>query len=480
LPPCRPAASPPPVLDCLASLVDKSLLQRVDGPDGESRFSMLETIREHALERLVASGEEPAVRGRHAAYYLALAERHARAAYVPHEEAQLAHLVVEHDNLRAAVSWFDERHEAITCLRLAGALGWFWSVHGHFREGQAWLERALAQADAPPAAVEARALLGLGLLVFLQGDDRRAAALYTASLDCHRQAGDVAGTSWALTSLGTLAANEGELDQARTFLDEALALARELDDAAVGRSRAAAALSSLGLVAHGYGDLDMAASLLEEAVAGNRALGSWKGLAHTLQHGGSIARDRGDRAGALARYHESLRLARDHGDERMIANSLNCIGVLATTAGLPERAARLFGAASALGERIGLAICYPIDRDAHQQSVDATRLALGDAGFSRAWTAGATLSMDQAVAEALNPIPFSGVTPKLTRRERDVLQHIVLGHADREIAAALFLSHRTVEGHVSHLLAKLGVRTRAQAAAVAISTGLVPPDSTIL
>ena len=138
------------------SLLDKSLLRQVEGADGEPRFTMLETIREYALEQLAASGEAEVLRRQHAAYYLALAEGGGGTARTSERE-WLDRLESEHDNLRAALQWMLDQGETALGIRLAGALGHFWSLRGYVSEGRMWLRRALAGNDAVTAD-RARAL----------------------------------------------------------------------------------------------------------------------------------------------------------------------------------------------------------------------------------------------------------------------------------------------------------------------------------
>ena len=161
------------VLEGITSLVDKSLLREEDGPDGEPRYQMLETVREFGLERLIDSGEEAEVRAAHAAHCLALAERTAPLVRGSEARTRLAVLEHDHGNLRAALAWFQARGEAEDFLRLAAALGYFWSMSGHWTEGNAWLEHALA-ADPRPSLARLEALENLGESAGYQGDVVRA------------------------------------------------------------------------------------------------------------------------------------------------------------------------------------------------------------------------------------------------------------------------------------------------------------------
>ena len=205
---CAPGSA----LDLVASLLDKSLLRRIDQDGGEPRFGMLETIREFALERLAASGEEDRVRRRHAACFLALAERTEPAFYGPEQAATLALLTREHANLRGALAWALDAGELEVALRLAVALGRFWHVAGHLGERQRWLEQILERAGEVPAALRAKALRLLGDGAWDMGDSADAQHFYEQSLTYAEAARDPQCIAEALLGLGGVAAElQGDL-----------------------------------------------------------------------------------------------------------------------------------------------------------------------------------------------------------------------------------------------------------------------------
>jgi non-specific serine/threonine protein kinase len=472
----------PSTLDLVASLVDKSLLRRADGADGEPRFEMLETVREFGLERLAASGEEAAARRGHAGELLALARRAEPALYGGQDQVLwLDRLAADHDNLRAALGWAIE-HDPETALHLAGALFWFWYVRGHLSEGRGWLGRALAAAAGAPDAARARALLGAGMLADRQGDEVDAAGYLTESLALSRRLGDPVGTCLALGLLGLEAEDAGDYGRATAFLDEALAL-----DAAAGHALpepvATAALAHLGIAAWGRGDAERAAALWEEALAAHRTSGDDWGAANALAYLGLLACERRSLGRAAALLGESIALFGATGSLENVAGGLANAATLAAARGETDRAARLFGAAEALRETIGGRLGLP-ERAVYERAVGAVRTALGEGAFATAWAAGRALPVDQAVADATaataEPAPEapgraaerSGAG--LTAREREVLRLLVAGHTDRQIAEALFISPRTAHGHVANIFAKLGVSTRTAAVATALQTGLVP------
>ena len=343
---------PEAVLDLLAGLVDKSLVLAEEHPDGTARYRLLETLREYALERLEARGEAAAVRHRHAAHFLALAEAAARGTWGPREAAWSARLEREHDNLRAALAWATGAGAAGPALRLGGALYHFWATRGHWREGRAWLAQALALPDSgAPAerAARAGALYAAGWLAGQQRDHPAAGPLYEEALRLAEALGDRGRVAFALVGLGHVAFHAGDLDAAQRLQEQALAIRRELGD----RRGAAAAVSNLGLVARWRGDLAGARARYEEALAVHRGLGNAHDAANTLGNLAAVATEQGDYGGARALQEEGLRLAQQLGTPHVVAGSLEGFAQLAAARGAPERALRLAGAAAALRAATG-------------------------------------------------------------------------------------------------------------------------------
>jgi predicted ATPase/class 3 adenylate cyclase len=347
------------VFGALASLVDQSLVRQGEGPgalpEGEPRFSMLETIREYGLEQLERSGEAEEAHERHATFFLALAEAAEGELGGPAQGAWLGRLEDEHANLRAALGWALER-EPGTALRLGGALRGFWEARGHLTEGRGWLERALAGGGGAPAELRAKGLRGAGYLAYRQGDYERAVTQFGEGLALNRALGDRAGIANSLTNLGVVAHRRGEPDRAAALYEEGLGLCRELGD----RAGIARSLVNLGAVALDRGEPDRAATLLEE----------------------------------------SLGLARGLGVGDVVLEGLEGLAAVAARAGRPVAATRLLGMADALRGRLGLAR-WPADQGRHERVAGGVRAALGAEAFAGAHAAGRAVSEEAAVAEAL-------------------------------------------------------------------------------
>ncbi len=459
------------VLDAISSLIDASLLRKVDQVNGAGgpRFGMLETIREYGLERLVASEEDAPARDAHAAYNLAYVERIEGDLYGGRGLVRLlGALEVEHPNLRAALSHLMDTESTEASLRLAGALAPFWLFHSHRGEGRDWLTRALALARGGcPVPPRARVVGGAAVLAFTQGNYERAAELAEEGLALRQEMGDNWGVATALNLLGAVERGRGEYDQAARRFEAALALFEETGDL----GWIALARGNLGILAFWRGDIEHAAALLEEAVALYRQAGDLYayGTAAALSDLALVSCDQGDHARAAALFAESLMRWREVGTKEGLADWLARVAVLATERGQFAQAARVFGAAEALREAIGYAFELPA-RARHERAMTAVRGEMGEAAFAAAMAAGGALSPDEAAAEAaplVEGVAATGtaaaVHPNLTPRELEILRQVAAGRSDRKIADALFLSRRTINSHVAHILAKLDVHTRRDA-----------------
>jgi predicted ATPase/DNA-binding CsgD family transcriptional regulator len=472
------------VLDGITSLVDQSLMQMDLAADGEPRYRMLETIREFGLERLAASGEEVTIRDAHAAWCLALAEEAELAPLVPGLEPRLDSLEAERDNLRSALAWLELRDEAELLLRLTAALRWFWYIRGPHQEAREWLWRARDRA--PTSTSLAAKVVGmLGLLTIYQGDLDRASALIAESLSRFRDAGDVWETGTALLMFGRVAFHEGRHAEATSRTEEALRCFQRLgDDAPPAAGFASDALSNLGCMALAQGNTTQAAFLLEAALAQQRRLGFAWGATQSLLGLADVALVERNMAQAEARYLQSLALSWQQQDRRRIAPALAGLAEVAATRGTWDRAARFFGAATALIETMGVFALFPFDQRAYEAGIAAVRAAMREEDFSHAWEAGRAMPLAQIVAEATSVAPAAGARERglgrdqgaparLSPREREVLSLLVEGTSDREIAAALGITYRTVTNHVASILTKLQAPTRTAAATIAVRRGLV-------
>ncbi len=480
--------SGPTVLDTLASLVDSSLLRAQEEGDGELRFSMLETVREFGLEQLQSSQEAAAVRDRHAAYHLALAEQAAPELFGgPNQTAWLDRLDREHDNLRAALAWTEQSGDITTMQRLVGAIFWFWYVRGHVAEGRSWARLALADDRAEPGVNRARVLLAAGMLAHFQDDDADAERQLNASLDLYRAAGDRAGMLFAQAELGVLAEDSGDYDRAVTLLEQALHLYHAEHVPPPSLNLMVTMQAHIGVARWGQGAHDQAVPIWEEALERHIALDDRWGAANIKGYLAFAACEQGDLGRAARLQHESLSTFLEAGS---VVDIVDGITKTATIAGLHHDyrlAARLFAAAEALDQAIGNKPAYP-ERLTFDRVRDEVRQALPPPELTAAHSEGRALSLSQAAVEALEVLdalinletvrqpPNTPSAHELTTREIEVLELLVLGKTDREIADALFISPRTAQGHVGRIFDKLEVNSRSAAVAAALSSGLVAPS----
>jgi non-specific serine/threonine protein kinase len=502
------------VMTTLEALVAHCLVRRIDG-EGESRFTMLETIRAFGLERLAASGEETDARDRHATYFLELVERldAQMAPYLPEGEQILDRLASDSPNLRSALAWFERRGDARRFLQLAGMLHFFWQSRADLREGRAWLTRGLNHAADIPSATRALAQVALAGILYTQGD--RAAAL-----DLCRQSEAVFTSqgnqrNMAHTALlGALAAFEiAEFADAEAFIDDADSACSAIGDAPWLERARAHLLQYRGQMALHQGDLPRAEHYLRAAVTYQQALADRSGIAHPfasypLLGLGLVVRARGDLASALALFQAGLRHGEQVSERRAVAIGLGGIaGILAASERWRE-ATVLFGATEAYCERNALSFEDDVWR--WQRSLgyrepwrpgsvsprDSTRggnpsSARPDPEAATAlWASGRNTPLDAAMTAALavdlaappgqepqlalvQPRHLSGDIHRLTHREREILALLCRRLTDPEIAEQLFISLRTANSHVANILGKLGAANRREAAAIAVRSGLV-------
>jgi predicted ATPase/DNA-binding XRE family transcriptional regulator len=306
-------------LDDIGQLVEQSLLHPAAPAAGEARFSMLETLREFALERLTAEGEDADARRIHATFFLALAKRAEPELTGSKQGRWLDRLDVEHDNLRAALAW-ETAHDASIALQLVGALWRFWWVRGHLREGRAWAEAALAL-DGDDPAERARAFHVAGDFAQEQGDYLRATPLLTAGRDAARLAGDSAIAALCLSGLGFIARNQGAFAEAAALHEEALALQRTLGD----RRAVACTLANLGSIAQNQGEATRAEALFAEALATFHALGDQPLAADVAVNLAILANQQGDHARARPLAAAALATYRAMSDRQGAATALVAI-----------------------------------------------------------------------------------------------------------------------------------------------------------
>jgi predicted ATPase/DNA-binding CsgD family transcriptional regulator len=497
----------------LSSLVNKSLLFVDEDLDGHAWYTMLETVRQFALERLEASPEAGAVWRRYARYYLQLAEQAEPESRTIRQDTLLNRLEREHGNFRIALDWCAAQGYAEAALRMAVGLLWFWGIHGHVGEGRQRLQALLArfplrETTRKRSVLHARAVDAAGKLAALQGDLEAADSLHQQSLILAEGLEDGEGICNALSALAFAAHERADYASAGDYLERALTTSRRLasDPNAVDVAalwRIGQALVGLANIAEEQGDSQKATRLLQESstyfmksgdlgghamndvyvgamaldagdplrardlarrgVQALERMGDQRAIAMALAHLGRAETALKDFSAAYAHLRRSLRISQEHGDEGGIAFELLCFAGLAAAQGQPVRALRLGGAAVAQRERAEMLIAPASERRFAAQ-FEPVRKELGRVADT-AMAEGRTLSVEAAVAEALATAPSAlRELNDLSQREREIATLIARGFSNRRIANELVVGQPTVATHVQHILAKLGLASRAQVA----------------
>ena len=424
------------VLDGMASLVDKSLVQQVEHADKETRFIMLSTIREYALERLAESNDESITRRAHAAYYLVLAEE--GAGDIAAQPEWLDRFEVEHENFRVAIDYLIKTGDAEWGLRLGMALFRFWETREHLTEGRNAIARLLAmEGTASRPKLRARLLFAGAVLAATQRDYESARPLFEESRETCARLNDKRGVAVALNALAVNVRDCGELAAASLLFEQCVEIWKDLDDPA----NIARALSNLASVMKLQGEYERSSSLYDECLTTFRQIGDGAGIAWTLTYLGDVARekadlvaarsyceqsllefrrlhdiwgiasalsdlaslscDQGNNVEARRLYGESIKMFQELGHKRGIARALECLAVSAAAQSQAEHALNWAGAAAALRQRLGVPLISTEQRRL-DKALEFARRALGDAAGLTAWMEGWAMPVEQAIQQALD------------------------------------------------------------------------------
>jgi predicted ATPase len=389
--------APGQVMDTLGSLVDSSLV-RAETRGGEPRFSLLETIRDYALERL-AVGDWGPTHDRHAAYFQALAEPTGAELAGPGQLTWLGRLETEHDNLLATMSWLVDQGHLDQATHLFLMTWRFWWLHGHLAEFARPGDEMVAGSEDLPPYQHALALTGAGFILIANGDLARAETVFGQSLPLYRQTSEKLGVilnATVLAVLGHLAAIRREYAGASELLDEGQALLRELrEDELTGYDRLqhlltiAFADNFLGQVRLSQGDNDTAARLFTDGLAVARRAHDGIPILISLYDLGLDRQAQGDLADAAGQLKEGLAMTAEVGDETSCAYYLEALAAVAGQQDDPQRAVRLLAAARSQLEASGSGWLHAyVPRAPHDDAVlAALRARIGDAAYeeARAW-----------------------------------------------------------------------------------------------
>ena len=386
-------------LDVLTTLVDHYLVRR-DDTAGEPRFTLLETIREYAGERLGRDARTRAVRAALAEWCIELAERAETELGGDRQAEWFARLDAEHDNLRAGLAALEEHEDGERLLTLAVPLFRFWYVRGYLTEGRRWLEQALARTVHAPSSLRRRGFTAAGAIALLQGDYEAATSLAEKALGAARSLDDPRLVANALSNLGAIVLAAGDDARAADVLDEAVELAREVGDERI----LALALNNRGDVALTTADYARAEPLFAESLALLEARADTANIARSLFNLGSVQLMRGQHHEARARFDESLRLSRAAGDKEDLAWCLEGLAGLAAATGDGEHAGVLLGAARKVLDEMG-ATFKPFERRLHETTVERATQLCGEETLEAAVERGSALTLDEAILHARSLTP---------------------------------------------------------------------------
>jgi non-specific serine/threonine protein kinase len=483
----------------VAALEAGGLVRLRPDAQGGQRYFMLETIREYALERLRAAGEEADVRQSHAGYVARLVDGTDRVWWVSEDQAKVDEAEVEIANIRAALDWLKRQGDADAVLHLAGSLAPLWAARVYSREGQAWLEWGLPRASAYATPEVILATRALSWILNQQGDLYRSLLLAQQVITISADNPDPLNIAGSLNLSGIAARKLGLADMATSYLMSALTALDPVSGEPWTRTFRCIAMNQLGETALDLGDIGAAEAWFTRTHALQQEFGlRFNHGGHTQRLLGEVARARGDPDHAMRHYRDALQESVDMHDAPMIAILLaGMAGALAAT-GQYESAGRLFGASEALHERIampfiagmferqrafGLPEPWASARTTHGASeplflaLEARTAAIRSVTLdpdlaAQWWQEGRGMTVDDAVALVHVELPQDAPAPKipggLSAREVEVIRLLAQGHSDREIGELLSISHRTVENHVRHIYTKLDLSSRSAATAWAI------------
>jgi predicted ATPase/DNA-binding CsgD family transcriptional regulator/transcriptional regulator with XRE-family HTH domain len=392
---CAPGLTIDP-LDGLESLLHKSLIYQEEGPGGEPRFVMLETIHEYAHERLNVSGEARLMRDRHLQYFLELAEEMAAGYRRQGQLRLLANTVAEKGNLSAAFDWAIETKQIEAAARLISSLSYFWYYYDSPVEGFRWYRRVLPGINAVSEAFRPALLLGAGQLATVNGDPVQGRQFYRSALVLARELGDLRSEAWSLMLIAVDPSHKETFSAKWRRTEQALAIFQASDD----KPSQAQAFNIQGELTKMAGDNKLAREKYLASLAMSRETGETLRQIMVQANLSMIAYNEGEYREARDLAQSALERFYESGIRQGTISALwNLAGPLSRL-GQPAKAARLVGASAALFEEMGAAD-HPSDFEQLAKYSAAARAQLGEVDFQTAWRQGQAMTLEQAVACAL-------------------------------------------------------------------------------
>jgi predicted ATPase/DNA-binding CsgD family transcriptional regulator len=453
------------ILDLVHNLVAQSIL--VTGTShGRPGFRMLESIRQYGHDRLAEFGEHDRLRQRHRDYFVGVAIGIAERWCGPRQGAELARMRADHSNLRLAFDWcLAEPDGWQPALSLCSALCWHWCADGYLSEGRRWLEQALALPTKPGPELT-MALWVVAWIALLQGDHDIARERLAECGALAEQTGDRQAAAYATSLTGTADLFQGDVPTAIDNFTRAVTALDELDD----QAGVLLTLFQLSITHSHAGDHDSADRTAQRAIRISQQADEHWGRSYTLWVRGFDRWRRGELTEAGDLVLAALTEQAEFRDAVGAALMTELLAWISSSRNDHTRAACLLGTARSIWRSIGTGIGAfgPQLAQHHDRCERVARGELGESAFRAAFEQGARPTVEEAVAYAMRRREQHTATPQrpvLTRREQEVAELVAEGLSNRNIAQRLVVSQRTVDGHVEHILAKLGFASRAQVAA---------------
>jgi non-specific serine/threonine protein kinase len=472
---------PPSVLDGISSLVDSSLLMQEETVAEDPRFRMLATVREFGLEQLGGNADEHVrARNAHADWCLGTIRPEVSGWHGSISREWLDLLEHETANLEAALNWSFDGGDALTGLHLVASASGYWFNRSHSAPSQHWFDSAMTAVERLESELspDLRTTVSIESMISMTRLGQFEKAMDLANRELHRVSPDV-DPHVHMVALRTLSmiADYTDADAARQLAEEAVVIGRRHP----GDSSFPWALQRLGIASHVQGDVEQAVILVEEALDRFRVIGDPVGIANTAGNLALLILLQGDFQCAAKLFLESVSIQLELCGPGGAADDIGSIAEFAALRGDFQSAALLLGA-NDKAYSTNPVTRQPYNADSIARCAERARKGLGEVEYNRTFDDGARLSLVDALelaasivrlAVAESAIPLDASDHGLSSRELEVLTLLSLGMTDQQIANALFVSRRTVNSHVAHILTKLDVGSRAGAAAEAVRHNLI-------
>jgi predicted ATPase len=381
-------------LELITRLIEKSLINMYES-FGATRYRMLETTREYALEKLVETGEDQSAHSHHFDYFLQLAQEAESQLIGSDQAGWLNRLEREHDNFRSALEWSMQGGKYEEALQMAGALGLFWLKHTHFSEGRRWIRNILESHPNFSDQAKLKAWHWAGFMAFWQMDMIESRKLYTQSLELEQALGDQWGIAFSLHMLANVAAREGDVKTARELHTKSIRICREINALWV----MALSQFSLGDIEHNQGNFALAEELSNEALKHFRQLGEKFFMEGALSNLGYIMCAKGDFFSAKKIFLEALDLTRELGDKNGMIWVLNGLAGVSQNSQEYAISAQLQGAVVAIVREIGTTLApYSMENGMFESTSKALKESMGTQAYEKEFETGMSLTLDEALS----------------------------------------------------------------------------------